>query len=360
MGKKILAWAQRNERHLGAIVFIGGFITDVVTFVLLDISLVNLVFAGYLVLAAVAILLGHFLASHPPKNENTLYRSALVISPLVAQYLIGNLLSGFLIFYTKSSVLFASWPFLVLILIIFVGNEWFRKYKDRIAFIAVLFFFTVYAYAIFALPLFLGRLGPWVFVGSTALALSAFTFYMLLLRMAGNARLTQSITIIRVAVVGITIALSVSYFTGLVPPIPLSLKEGAIYHDVRVVNGTYELTGEDMRPWWDIRPQKVQIAPGQSLFAFASVFAPVRFGATVVHRWQYYDPRTKSWITQSRIAFPITGGRLGGYRGYSEISTVSPGEWRVRVETENGQVIGQMRFTVERVTTPLILHEETR
>ncbi len=88
MGKKILAWAQRNERHLGAIVFIGGFITDVVTFVLLDISLVNLVFAGYLVLAAAAILLGHFLASHPPKNQNTLYRSALVISPLFAQYLI--------------------------------------------------------------------------------------------------------------------------------------------------------------------------------------------------------------------------------------------------------------------------------
>lgn len=359
MVRKLLAWAQRNERHLGAVVFVAGFVTDVITFVLLDISLVNLVFAGYLALAAAAVLLSHALASHPPERAGVGYRSALVLLPLAAQYLIGNLLSGFLIFYTKSSVVLASWPFLVLLLLIFVGNEWFRKYKDRIAFMAVLLFFTGYAYAVFALPLFLGTLGPPVFLGSTALALGGFTLYMLLLRAVGRARLVQSIGVIRIAVLGITLALTASYFTGLVPPIPLTLTEGGIYHDVRVVNGNYELKAEAMRAWYDPRPQEVHVTGGEPLFAFASVFAPVRFGATVVHRWQRYDEGADAWVTQSRIAFTITGGRLGGYRGYSEVANVLPGAWRVRVETENGQVIGQMRFTAIRAATPPALTDET-
>ncbi len=359
MVRKVLAWAQRNERHLGALVFFGGFITDVLTFTLLDISLVNLVFAAYLGLAALCVFLGHLTA--PWHDAKAVWkRSVTVILPLAAQYLIGNLLSGFLIFYTKSSVLGVSWPFLVLLLLVFVGNEWFRKYKDRLTFMAVLLFFTAYAYAIFALPLLVGKLGPWIFAGSTGLAVLGFALFLFLLRRAGRRQLAQSMTPIIGASLAIVIVMSVSYFSGLLPPIPLALKDGGIYHAVSSANGTYTLLSEPNQPWYDPRPQTLHTAPGEPLYAFAAVFAPIRFGTMVVHRWQRYDADKGAWVTQSRIAFPISGGRAEGYRGYSEVSSPLPGEWRVRVETEGGQVIGQIRFTVEHAKVPPVLHTETR
>lgn len=360
MIRKVLAWAQRNERHLGAVVFIWGFITDIITFVFLDISLVNLVFAVYLALAALAIFLGHLLSSNPPENPSIRYKSALVLLPLVAQYLIGNLLSGFLIFYTKSSVLHASWPFLILIAVIFIGNEWFRRYKDRITFMAVLLFFTTYAYAIFALPLFVLSLGAYVFLGSTAIALISFGIFLILLYKAGRLKLKESILPIVGSSLFITVLVSSAYFSGLIPPIPLTLKEGGIYHSVERQGGQYVLQGEKERPWYDLRTHVVRATPGESLSAFTAVFAPIRFGTVVVHRWQRYNEEKGAWVTQSRIAFPISGGRIDGYRGYSETANPLPGEWRVRVETENGQVIGQMRFRLERVNTLPVLHETIR
>ena len=360
MVKRILAWAQRNERHLGAAVFIWGFVTDIIAFVLLDISIVNVVFAAYLALAALAIFLGHLLSSRAPANPSVRYRSALILLPLAAQYLIGNLLSGFLIFYTKSSVLGASWPFLVLLAAIFIGNEWFRRYKDRITFMAVLLFFTAYAYAIFALPLFLRALGPAIFLLSTAIALGAFGLYLSFLYRAGKLKLRQSILPIIGSSLVITVLVVSAYFSGLIPPIPLTLKEAGIYHRVERQGAGYVLQVEQERAWYDPRPQVLHVVPGRSLAAFGAVFAPIRFGAVVVHRWQRSDEEGRAWVTQSRIAFPIAGGRAEGYRGYSEIASPMPGEWRLRVETENGQVIGQRRFTVVRASALPQLHEEVR
>ncbi|MDP3402446.1 MAG: DUF2914 domain-containing protein, partial [bacterium] len=266
----------------------------------------------------------------------------------------------FLIFYTKSSVLHASWPFLILIAVVFIGNEWFRRYKDRITFMTVLLFFTTYAYAIFALPLFVLSLGAYVFLGSTAITLISFGIFLILLYKAGRQKLKESILPIIGSSLFITVLVSSAYFSGLIPPIPLTLKEGGIYHSVERQGGQYVLKGEKERPWYDLRTHVVHATPGEPLSAFTAVFAPIRFGTVVVHRWQRFNEEKGVWVTQSRIAFPISGGRVDGYRGYSETTNPLPGEWRVRVETENGQVIGQMRFRLERVDRLPMLHETIR
>jgi len=356
MFRKILAWAQRNEQHLGAFVFVFGFITDIITFVFLDISLVNLVFAAYLAAATLAIFLFHTL-SRATKRPSVARRTALVLLPLAAQYLIGNMLSGFLIFYTKSSVLAVSWPFVVLIALVFIGNEWFRTYKDRLIFLITLLFFTAYAYAIFALPLFVHSLGPLVFLASTALSVLALAIFLFLLWRVSKARLAESIIPIIGSCLAILIVMVTSYFTGLVPPIPLSLKEGAIYHGLSRQGGDYVLLSEEKRAWWDFGLQEVHTAPGETLYAYAAVFAPIRFGTVVVHHWERHVEG--KWVTAGRVSFPISGGRQEGYRGYSARSSLEPGEWRVSVETSNGQVIGQIRFSVEAVAQMPLLREET-
>ncbi|MBU2103926.1 DUF2914 domain-containing protein [Patescibacteria group bacterium] len=357
--RKVLAWAQRNERHLGGIVFFCGFITDLLTFTLLDISILNYVFGGYLVVTYIVVFLAH-LASKEVARPSVFRRSMRVFLPLAAQYLIANLLSGFLIFYTKSSVLFVSWPFIILLGLVFIGNEWFRTYKDRLIFLATLLFFTTYAYAIFALPLAVHALGPMVFLGSTALSVAVFAAFLFLLWRTGPKRLQGSLLPTIGTSLAVLIVMVSSYFTGLIPPIPLTLKDSGIYHSLTRAGGDYVLLAERKKEWWDPRAQTIHAIEGETLYAYTAVFAPIRFGASVVHRWQYYDETQKKWTTQGTVVFPISGGRLAGYRGYSERSNLTPGSWRVRVETENGQAIGQILFTIERTATLPPLRKEVQ
>lgn len=353
MVRKVLAWAQKNERHLGALVFVLGFLTDIIALILLEVTVVLAVAGIYLVLAALATFFGHICA--PWRDDKRAWkRSVTVILPLLAQYLIGNLLSWFLIFYTKSATIEASWPFIVLLALVFLGNEWFRKYKDRLAFVAVLLFFATYSYAIFALPLVVQQLGPTIFLASTALALGALFIYLFLLAKLGSGRIQQSLAPILGSSLAVVIVMVTSYFTGLIPPIPLTLKDSGIYHSLMRTEGTYVVQGEQTRPWWDPRPDVIHVGAGSELYAFSAIAAPMRFGAVVVHRWQRYDEEQRAWVTMSRVAFPMSGGRADGYRGYSESAVVSPGAWRVRVETESGQVIGQLRFDAVGGTPELI------
>ena len=173
---RILAWAAKNERHLGAAAFVLGFGVDLFTFTVLSVVYANLAFATYISLAAGAIAIG---SSLPRSREyvSAWARGISILAPLAAQYAIGSLLSGFMIFYTKSAELSASWPFLVLLALVFIGNEYFRTYYKHLAFQISLLFFALYAYLIFAIPLIVDRLGPLVFLGSTAASILLFALY---------------------------------------------------------------------------------------------------------------------------------------------------------------------------------------
>lgn len=356
---KLLNWAQKNERHLGGVVFVLGFITDLLTFTLLDVSVVNLFFIGYLALASFATFGSHVLFARRHEHQSKLERGLAVGFSLAAQYAIGGILSGCLIFYTKSAVLSVSWPFLVLLALVFLGNEVFRKYREHLIFQTVLLFFAFYAYSIFALPIYINHIGRLVFLGSTVVALLLFALFLYLLSHGGATRLRESLRPIIASVAGIVVVVSLAYFSGAVPPIPLTLRESGMYHSIMRVEGNYRVEAEEARPWWDPRPQTLHVAPGGTVVAFASVFAPVRFSTSVVHHWERYSEKESTWIDEGRFAFGISGGRDGGYRGYSKRDDPQAGKWRVTVETLTGQAIGRINFVVERVATPPPLHEET-
>ncbi len=355
---KLLAWAQKNERHLGGVLFLFGFITDLLTFTLLDISLVNLFFIGYLALATVCTFGSHVLFARRHDGQSKLARTLSVLFSLGAQYAIGGILSGCLIFYTKSAVFSVSWPFIILLALVFIGNEVFRKYREHLIFQTALLFFALYAYLIFALPMYLNSLGLWVFVGSTLMAVILFMLFLFVLSKSGAARLRESLRPILISVAVIVLVVSGSYITGIIPPIPLTLRESGVYHDVRRAGSEYVLSGEKQQAWWDLQPRVLHLAPAESAVVFASVFAPVKFSTSIVHHWEQYSEKEKKWMDKGHITFPIFGGRDAGYRGYSEKSNLAPGRWRVSVETLEGQVIGRVGFTVQSVLTPPPLYEE--
>ena len=340
--EQLLAWARRNERWLSACFFVFGFLDHLITFGAFPLSTEIIIFEIYLTFIALCTLFAHISSDRPGR----IMRALAVLAPLAAQMAIGGVLAGFVVFYTRESALSVSWPFIVFLAIIFIGTEFFRSYREHLVFQTALFYFSLYALYIFALPTYIGALNERVFFLSTLIALLLFGLYLLILGAFGWQRLRQMITPILLSVAGITAAVMLAYLTDIIPPLPLALRDGGIYHSVVHEGNGYLVQGEQPKPWWHVGAQQVDHVPGTPLYAFSAVFAPGSFGTSVVHEWQFYDPTAKAWKTRSIIAFGVTGGREAGYRGYSLISDPEPGKWRVRVETLTGQTIGEFRFTV--------------
>ena len=138
------------------------------------------------------------------------------------------------------------------------------------------------------------------------------------------------------------------YFLNVIPPIPLSLKDAGVYHDVyRNMTNGYTTSGEQ-KTWKDYFSFKdvVHIQEGQSVYLYSAIFSPADFQTTIIHEWQRYDDVHHRWVTISEIPLQAIGGRDGGYRTYSKKSSVQSGAWRVNVKTTSGQVIGRLRFDV--------------
>ena len=66
------------------------------------------------------------------------------------------------------------------------------------------------------------------------------------------------------------------------------------------------------------------------------------------HQWQKYFPNRREWITTDSLGYKITGGRDGGYRGYTYKKNVSPGDWRIDVKIEDGATLGRINFKIIR------------
>ncbi len=79
------------------------------------------------------------------------------------------------------------------------------------------------------------------------------------------------------------------------------------------------------------------------LYAFTAINAPRGLNERIYHVWQFNGKEV------DRIALDIHGGRKEGYRAWTHKQNfpANPvGRWQVRVLTEDGQVIGVLRFQV--------------
>jgi hypothetical protein len=363
--KGIQEWLQRNERHISAPIFIAGFISDLFTVAPLSITYAVYLYGIYLVVAFLAAIGAHYLHVRM-EEEGPVLRGTRIMLSLVAQFMNGGLLSGCLIFYTKGASLAASWPFVVLLAAVFIGNEFLRKYREQLAFRNILFFFALYAYVLYAFPTLVHTITPQTFLESTGISLAVFLLYLCAIALAGWHRFKESFFRTMLGAALIAGAVTASYFYGIIPPLPLSLSEGGVYNSVSKADSyTYVLQSEEnlhTHAWWnvtaDFTPVTVYVVPGSSLSVFSSVFAPIAFTTAIVHKWEYLDPVTHKWQTRAVIAFSIAGGRDGGYRGYSTLSSIQPGSYKVLIETISGQVIGQIRFSaVATTTTPVVFTE---
>ena len=138
------------------------------------------------------------------------------------------------------------------------------------------------------------------------------------------------------------------YFTNLIPPIPLSLKDAGVYHTIQKnKEGNYYVTYEDIgwKGYLQFYPDFKEV-PEEPVYAFSAIFSPKYLNITVLHEWQHYDDAQNKWATERVISLQVVGGRDGGFRTYSSRSNLVEGKWRVNIKTEQGQIVGRLRFNV--------------
>lgn len=340
---RLKEFIRRYEQQLsvGALVF--GFVLDSLTLRRVDLLAENLVLIGYLLVAGVSIAALDL--RHTRMLAHRWFAWMIAVAPIAMQFAFGALFSAFVIFYLRSASFSASWPFIIFLVIMLVGNEAFRPYYERLVFHVTVLFLAVLSYSIFLVPTLLGALGTHIFLLSIVVSIGFITAFVALLSFFARQRIREERPAIVRSIAATIILVVLAYSANIIPPIPLSLNDSAVAYGVVRAGDTYQLVVE--QPSFAERLGFVQSyhrAPAEGVSVWTSVFAPTALSIPIIHVWQHRQGG--DWITMSRISFPISGGRDGGYRGYSTKTAIAPGAWRVSVETENGQVIGRVRFDI--------------
>jgi len=360
--QKIRDFYKKYERFLMPATLLGGFLVDYVTFTNIQIGIT---FALLLVYWLVVGLLIIFIHLYDDQKLPMLWGLTYVrlFSPLAVQFVFGALLGSSLIFYWFFGAFSVSWPLMVIIVLLMIFNDTFRQYFTKpLVQISVYFFCTISLFSL-ALPFLFNSLSAWLFVAATIASVVLFlvdihfaSFWVSYIR--------QQKRQLFISIIIITGVMNVLYFTNIIPPIPLALREAGLYHNIQLMGGKYIMQGESEDFFETLQTaifgQTLHVASADRVYLYTAIFAPANLQTTIVHHWQYYDEVQKIWVNKGKLPFTINGGRQEGYKGYSYNSNLTPGKWRVSVQTERGQVLAKVQFTVQRPMGEVKLQKTVR
>lgn len=346
------------SHHISVVAFLAGFILDNLALPPIDHPAAHVILACYLVLAALGITLIQVMENR--RNRAGFFARILLFVPPAIQFIFGGLFSSLFVFYARSASLSGAWPFMLLLIVMIVGNEVLRDRYARLEFQMSVFFTSLFGFMIFYLPILFNRLDDLTFVMSGVVSLLVIALFGSLLFVVSPGAMRRSAGAMTLVIGGIFLLLNVLYFTNSIPPIPLALRSADIYHLVtRDAAGNY-MGRAEVSSWYEryiaFSPPYHYVA-NESIYFYSAVFAPTALNAPIYHEWQYFHETEDTWVTTMRVSFPIVGGRENGYRGYSTKSAIEPGRWRVLVKTERGQLLGKTAFTVVSAPVPVFLKE---
>lgn len=274
--------------------------------------------------------------------------------PWGIQFLFGSLFSAYAIFYSQSASWSGTGLFFALLVALLIANEFLRDRLSNGPLLITLYTVVVFSFLTFALPVLTGLMNVWIFLLGAALTLLV---VMGLIRVILRVRPAsppfpqawRTRPELRLGLPGIlaVVILIGFYLMNWIPPVPLSMKFGGIYHAVARQGDAFHLSFE-RAAWYRLWKRSDDRFHGEGpAYCFTAVFAPVDLKTTVYHHWYHQALGSARAATTDRIGLTISGGRDGGYRGYSVKSKLAQGRWRVDVETEDGRVLGHIDFTVE-------------
>lgn len=341
---------KKYKRYFSAAALTSGFMFDVYFFRRVDLPFENIAIILHFVVGFLAIVLLHAATirlSHEKYHERATY-----ILPLVIQLAIGGLFGKFFIFFYLSGSILVSWQILFVLLFLTVANESARTRYTQLNFNLAIFYGALLVYLAMVIPVVTNNISATTFILSGLISIAVIFSIIHALRYFsndGNKSEDRKLTIIIIATY---IIFNTLYFFNVLPPIPLSLKDAGLYHQIiRIRPGVYQAIEEKKDFLLPFNTEVFHRFNYEPVYIFTAIFAPADFNLTISHIWQKKGSDGR-WITEQRIPIEIRGGRDDGYRGYSLRSNIELGDWRVNVETDRGQLLGRINFIVEQTVIP--------
>lgn len=357
MNKQLPPWKaflRRNKQIVGPVAIIGGFIVDIFTLNQIDQVFDNAILITHLLIVGTMIAL--LFSIDTPFGERVRARQHQELFRTIMLFSFGGLFSGFFLFYVRSGSFLTSGPFILLMFGLMLGAEFWKDYYHHLTLRISFYFIAIFSYLIFFIPLIVNRVSAGLFIVSGITSLLIMGGFLKLLRKLNPYQFRKNIRNIAKGVIIVFVLFNTLYFLKIIPPVPLSLKFNAIYHDVtKVRDFEYRATYEPA-PWYQPLRKRSRIfhyTPGQPVYVFTSVFTPARLTTKIHHRWEFFNPESGRWEVRSDIPITIRGGRSEGFRGYSFKRSVEPGQWRVVVTNKRSQVLGIVRFKIVETSKPV-------
>lgn len=366
---RLREFVEKHETRLEVGFFVGGFVLDILLlsepddlFGILQ-QLVYFSILGSLLHYEILFRLHRFRPSGFLKKFWP-YRGLLL------HFAFGSLLNLYSLFYIKSASIFSSFLFLLVMLGLVLANELPFVKKANVSAKVAMYAICVFSFFSILMPILLGFVGVPPFLLAVGFTVAVFyghlrwlyqAFPLPMLSESGATSDVQAVTKRRLlgrALIlpgGTTLATFVLfYFLGWIPPVPLSVVEQGVYHNIERRDGKYILTFE--KPWWKFwvsHDSVFRARSGDRVFFYAQIYSPTRISDSVNIHWLTKNARG-NWVTSDKVPMKIQGGRQAGFRGFSFKSNYGPGQWQVRVETTGGIEISRLYFEIERLEGELL------
>jgi MFS family permease len=267
-------------------------------------------------------------------------------APMAIQFLLGSLFSAYAVFYWKSASFTGTAVFLCLLVALLVGNEFIRDRLSNLQLLLALYALVTCSFFTFFLPVVTGWMNMGVFMMGVVFSGLVTSRLVELLYRGKPAWSKKEAAVAAAPAFGVLCVVVLLYLVNWIPPVPLSMKFGGVFHEVRKAGERFELAYQ--KHWLQFWKHSDDPFPAdEPVYCFTAVFAPVRLETTIYHHWYSRPDKTGAFSPVDRIPIRIQGGREGGYRAYTFKQGLVAGDWRVDVETEDGRVLGRVRFTVE-------------
>ena len=335
--------------------FFSGVGYDTFTLTRIDRLQDNLLLLIYLLLLGVLIALTGRLGIEPAPDREQLAALPSVTRwvlrvrpyyPIAVQFLLGGLFSAYAVFYSRSATFTSTGIFFALLVVLLVGNEFLRDRLSSLRLLVSLYALVCFAFFTFFLPVMTGLMNTAIFLAGAGLSATVIFLVVQLIYWNNPERSKREavgVTAPAIALIGLLVGF---YFLNWIPPVPLSMKFGGIYHEVKKTGDRFELSFE--KDWYQVWKRSDDTYPAnEPIYCFTAVFAPVDLNTTIYHHWYFRTNNSKPFTHADRIPLKISGGREGGYRAYTFKQRLDPGDWRVDVETEDGRIVGRVSARVE-------------
>jgi hypothetical protein len=342
-GRKVY---DRYEKFIPAISFFAGFLWDNLTINRIDAWFDNIVLLLYLAVLTGFIVL--FQIDHHTPLSNRFFKRYKHWLPFAIQFLFGGMFSTYVVFYFQSASFGKTLIFTGFLMVLLIANEFLSKRLANLYLLLSLYFFATFSFFIFFIPVVIHVMNLFTYILGGVIGVLLPVGIVLIL----DRRNIFKTPLSRKKHIGVILLLyivfNLFYFLNIIPPVPLSLKDIGIYHHVARQGNFYSV--RYVKPPWYAFYRKsdnsFSYTEGDTVFCYAAVFAPTDLTKKILHQWEFYSPAEKEWITTDRAAYVLTGGRDGGYRGYTYKKNIQPGSWRVNVLTGDNLILGSISFDI--------------